>query len=185
VHDPLYFLGVLGRWYLPVLLVAPLALWPGWWRRAGRGDRRLLALGGLLFLAVMVGFSLPVQKNPWYVHAALAGCAWVMGALGAGLLGERLAHWLRPERVLVVAAVAVAWVFFPVPKHGDEDPLYWLYAGERPVFTADGPRVVANCSSLGAWMADHSFSLVWGARSVPCTAPAELAFDGHEVRPLH
>ncbi|HZJ55265.1 MAG TPA: hypothetical protein VFD38_14090, partial [Myxococcaceae bacterium] len=83
------------------------------------------------------------------------------------------------------AVVAVAWVFFPVPKHGDEDPLYWLYAGERPVFTADRPRVVANCSPLGAWMADHSFSLVWGAHSVPCSAPAELAFDGHEVRPLH
>ncbi|HZJ55459.1 MAG TPA: glycosyltransferase 87 family protein, partial [Myxococcaceae bacterium] len=80
VHDPLYFLGVLGRWYLPVLLVAPLALWPGWWRRAGRGDRRLLALGGLLLLTVVVGFSFPVQKNPWYVHAALAGCAWVLGA---------------------------------------------------------------------------------------------------------
>lgn len=181
VHDPLYFLGVLGRWYLPVLLVGPLAFWPGWWRRAGQGDRRLLALGALLFLAVVVGFSIPIQKNPWYVHAALGGCAWVLGALGAGLLGDRLVLWLRPERVLVAAAVAIAWVFFPVPKHGDEDPLYWLYAGERPVFTADAPRVVANCSPLGAWMADHSFSLVWGARSVPCTAAAELTFDGHEV----
>jgi 4-amino-4-deoxy-L-arabinose transferase-like glycosyltransferase len=181
VHDPLYFLGVLGRWYLPVLLVAPLALWPRWWKRAAEGDRRLLALGALLLLSVVIGFSIPVQKNPWYVHAAMAGCAWVLGALGAGLLGQRLVLWLRPERVLVAAAVAVAWIFFPVPKHADEDPLYWLYAGERPVFTADAPRVVANCSPLGAWMADHSFSLVWGAHSVPCSAPAELTFDGHEV----
>ena len=181
VHDPLYFLGVLGRWYLPALLMAPLAFWPGWWRRAGHGDRRLLALGLLLLTSVVVGFSLPVQKNPWYVHAAMAGCAWVLGALGAGLFGERLVLWLRPERVLVVAAVAVAWIFFPVPKHGDEDALYWLYAGERPVFTAGAPRLVANCSPLGTWMADHSFSLVWDARSVPCTASAELAFDGHEV----
>ena len=181
VQNPLYFLDVLGRWYLPVLLLAPLALWPGWWRRAPEGDRRLLALGGLLLLSVVVGFSIPVQKNPWYVHAALAGCAWVLGALGAGLLGERLVLWLRPERVLVAAAVAIAWIFFPVPKHGDEDPLYWLYAGERPAFTADAPRVVANCSPLGTWMADHSFSLVWGAHSVPCTATAELSFDGHEV----
>jgi 4-amino-4-deoxy-L-arabinose transferase-like glycosyltransferase len=185
VHDPLYFLGVLGRWYLPALLVAPLALWPGWWRRAGQGDRRLLALGVLFSLTVVVGFSVPVQKNPWYVHAAMAGCAWALGALGAGLLGERLVLWLRPERVLVVAAVAVAWIFFPVPKHGDEDPLYWLYAGERPVFTAGAPRLVANCSPIGTWMADHSFSLVWGARSVPCTASAELAFDGHEVHRAH
>ena len=81
----------------------------------------------------------------------------------------------------MAAAVAVAWIFFPVPKHGDEDALYWLYAGERPVFTADAPRVVANCSPIGTWMADHSFSLVWGAHSVPCTASAELMFDGHEV----
>ena len=182
VHDPLYFLGVLGGWYLPVLLVAPLALWPGWWRRAGDGDRRLLALGTLLVVIVVVGFSVPIQKNPWYVHAAMAGCAWVLGALGAGLLRERLVLWLRPERVLVAAAVAVAWVFFPVPKYLDEDSLYWLYAGERPVFTADAPRVVANCSRLGTWMTDHSFSLVWGARSVPCGASSELAFDGHEVR---
>ena len=181
VHDPLYFLAVLGRWYLPVLVVAPLALWPSWWRRASHGDRRLLALGMLLLTSVVVGFSIPVQKNPWYVHAAMAGCAWVLGALGAGLLGERLVLWLRPERVLVAAAVAVAWIFFPVPKHGDHDPLYWLYAGERPVFTAGAPRLVANCSPLGAWVADHSFELVWGARSVPCTASAELAFDGHEV----
>ncbi|HVP59083.1 MAG TPA: glycosyltransferase 87 family protein [Myxococcaceae bacterium] len=182
VHDPLYFLSVLGRWYLPVLLVAPLALWPGWWRRAADGDRRLLALGAVLLVTVVVGFSVPVQKNPWYVHAAMAGCAWVLGALGAGLLGERLVRWLRPERVLVAAALAVAWVFFPVPKHGDQDALYWLYAGERPAFTADAPRVVANCSPLGAWMADQSFSLVWGARSVPCSASAELEFDGREVR---
>ncbi len=182
VHDPLYFLGVLGRWYLPVLLVAPLALWPGWWRRAAHGDRRLLALGALLLVSVVVGFSVPIQKNPWYLHAAIAGCAWVLGALSAGLLGERVVLWLRPERVLVAAAVAIAWVFFPVPKHADEDALYWLYAGERPVFTAHTPRVVANCSPLGRWMADHSFSLVWGARSVPCTASAELAFDGREVR---
>jgi 4-amino-4-deoxy-L-arabinose transferase-like glycosyltransferase len=182
VHDPLYFLGVLGRWYLPALLAAPLVLWPGWWRRAGQGDRRLLALGMLLLVSVVVGFSIPVQKNPWYVHAAMAGCAWLLGALGGGLLGDRLVAWLRPERVLVAAAVAVAWIFFPVPKHGDTDPLYWLYAGERPVFTADAPRVVANCSPLGTWMAENSFSLVWGARSVPCTASAELAFDGHDVR---
>ena len=111
----------------------------------------------------------------------MAGCAWVLGALGAGLLGERLVLWLRPERVLVAAAVAVAWIFFPVPKHGDEDALYWLYAGERPVFTAGAPRLVANCSPLGTWVADHSFSLVWGAHSVPCSTSAELAFDGHEV----
>ena len=181
VHDPLYFLGVLCRWYLPALLAAPLVLWPGWWRRAGQGDRRLVALGMLLMVSVVVGFSIPIQKNPWYVHAAMAGCAWVLGALGGGLLGERLVAWLRPERVLVAAAVAVAWIFFPVPKHGDTDPLYWLYAGERPVFTADAPRVVANCSQLGTWMADNSFSLVWGARSVPCTASAELAFDGRDV----
>jgi hypothetical protein len=136
----------------------------------------------LLLVSVVVGFSIPVQKNPWYVHAAMAGCAWLLGALGGGLLGDRLVAWLRPERVLVAAAVAVAWIFFPVPKHGDTDPLYWLYAGERPVFTADAPRVVANCSPLGTWMAENSFSLVWGARSVPCTASAELAFDGHDVR---
>ena len=183
VHSPLYFLGALGRWYLPVLLLAPLALWPGWWRRAAQGDRRLLGLGLLLTLTVVGGFSVAVQKNPWYVHAALAGCAWTLGALGAGPLGERMVRWLRPERVLMVAAVAVAWVFFPVPKHGDEDPLYWLYAGERPVFSADAPREIANCSSLGPWVAGHSFSLVWGARSVPCGTSAAVSFDGHTLRP--
>jgi len=181
VPDPFYVLSMLGRWYLPVLLVAPLALWPGWWRRAAQADRRLLALGILLVTSVVVGFSVPAQKNQWYVHAAMAGCAWVVGALCAGLLGERIVLWLRPERVLVVAAVAIAWIFFPVPKHGGEDPLYWLYAGERPAFTTGAPRLVANCSPIGTWMADHSFSLVWGARSVPCTASAEVAFDGHEL----
>lgn len=182
VHDPLYFLGVLERWYLPVLLALPLAIWPGWWRRAGPGDRRLLGLGVSLVASVVIGFSLPVQKNPWYLHAAMAGCAWTLGALGSELFGDRLMRWVRPERVLVTTAVAVAWLFFPAPKHGEDDALYWLYAAEQPAFTADAPRVVANCSALGAWMADHSFSLVWGAHSVPCATPASLAFDGREVR---
>jgi len=184
VNDPLYYLPVLGRWYLPALVLAPLALWPGFRRRATEGERRLVALGALLAGTVMLGFTVPVQKHPWYLHAGIAGFAWLLGGLGAALVGDRLVRWVRPELVLPVTAVAVAWVLSPLPKHADDDALYRVYAGERPVFTAGAPREVANCSRLGAWVADHSFALVWGARAVPCDAPAAFVFDGRRLRPV-
>lgn len=86
VHEPLYFLGVLGRWYLPVMVVAPLALW------------LLLAL--------------------------------CRRATGLHRRHSATGRQLQPARDV-----------------GRE------------------PRLL----------------LVWGARSVLCTASVELAFDGHEV----
>jgi hypothetical protein len=172
----------LARWVLPV----PLALLATSWRwratSAARPRRFRELLGAVLVGSVAIGLLLPVEEDAWWIHAAIAGSGWVLAGVGLTLVRDSVFRWLRPERVLVAAAVALAWIFFPVPKHGDDDALYWLYAGERAEVTREQAPVIANCSSLVPTMAEQTFPLVLGARAVPCSAAAALTFDGREIR---
>jgi len=183
VRAPLYYLDSLARWHLPVLLALALGLLPAVRRRLGPSDRRLLQLGLVLTLTVVLGFSIVVQKNPWYVDAAMVGFAWTCGALADGLVGAWATRWLSPRVVAPLALVGIAWLFTAEPKQR-EDALYGAFTSQLPVLEGHGPVTIANCSALGDWMARHSFALRWGARVVPCSDEAALLFDGRIVRPV-
>ncbi len=89
-------------WYGPAvgaLMLAVLAL--RFRARLSRLSSDVVVLGAALWLGVVVGFSIPVQKVQWYEHPGLVGAALVVGSVLA-LVPEKL------DRLIALACVVVA-----------------------------------------------------------------------------
>lgn len=171
---PFYFLAVLRDWYLPGLLVLPLALAGA--RRDARA-RALLQLGLGLWVLVVLGFSLARKKYGWYLDAGWAGPAWCFAA-AASALPERVWPWLGRA----CAATALGWALFVVTGvEGRPTQRGRLLAtferSTAPAFPAGQPRTVGYCGQLDSWLATHLIDFLWDAQWVGCEAPASVCFD--------
>jgi len=178
--EPFYYLGPLWRWHTPLLPAIPLSIWA--WRRLRGGERLLVELGWVCAAAIVVGFSLPVQKAGWYIHPVMFGGALFMGSGLAALPLDR-----RRDRAVAAAAVAAAlgaaavtaWLAARPSSRGD---LYALHHLPPPRFAPGEPNQVSDCgTAVGDWRTEHLLDFLWRARRVPCEAPAPYRFAGAQL----
>lgn len=178
-----YFLPVLWRWYPVACLMLPVALWTA--RRDPRA-RPLIELGALWCLVFLVGFSLPAQKHPWYIHPVVAGCAWLMApglahaARALGATGQRHLTWA--VGALAAAVILLVWVR-PDAMRARRPEIEALHALPEPRFAPNQRRRVADCGELSIWKTKHLMAFLWDAQRVDCDAPAPLRFDGTRLTP--
>jgi 4-amino-4-deoxy-L-arabinose transferase-like glycosyltransferase len=177
-HSPFFYLASLGGWYLAGLLALPVSLWA--WRRR-QAVRPLLELGWVWSAVLVVGFTLPVQKNAWYIHPVVLGMAAILG----GTLVSFVAEKLDAKLAVVFACLALLyaglitgkpeWMGAPRPE------MRAVLALPHPAFRPDEPRDVANCSPLGPWIGDHLFAFYWQVKRVDCGVAAPFRFDGAKL----
>ena len=183
VSSPFYYLTPLRRWHLPGLLALPLVAWVGF-RHRSTETARLGELGALFAAIIVAGFSVPVQKYPWYVHPTMPGSAWMLGAVLATLLPVRFDR--AYAAVLAGAALLFLGLVHALPQRvlppGQE--MAAVHSAPAPVFSVGQPRHVADCSNLGTWKAQHLFAFLWNAERVECDAPAAYRFDGQRLASL-
>lgn len=138
-----------------------------------------LVLGAALWLGVVVGFSLPVQKYQWYIHPGLVGASLVMGAVLA--MAPR-----RVDRVLIVA-VALLALLWPLCRFVPwESRLTETQRHLAALQAAEGPRAgdaIEDCSGMDWWVSGHLVGFLWDARRVDCGARAAWRFDGERLLP--
>nr|WP_299246082.1 glycosyltransferase family 39 protein [uncultured Halomonas sp.] len=87
-----YLVEVLPWAWMPLVLALPWAI-PAWWRRARRGDARLLLpLSGVIL--ILVFFSLSPGKRGVYVLPTIPLLVLALAPLLPGILGRRVFNWL-------------------------------------------------------------------------------------------
>jgi 4-amino-4-deoxy-L-arabinose transferase-like glycosyltransferase len=182
--SPFFYVRPTLSWYGPAvgaLLLGGLAL--GLRVRLAKWLPRLrveaLGLGAALWLGVIVGFSVPVQKYQWYVHPGLVGAALLVGGVLALLPGV-------VDRLLTVAClvVALAWPFVRLAPW--DSRLSETQRQLAALQSASGPRpgdAIADCSPMDWWVSGHLMGFLWDAKRVDCAAPAAWRFDGKGLAP--
>jgi 4-amino-4-deoxy-L-arabinose transferase-like glycosyltransferase len=182
---PLFFVGPIISWYLAGLLMLVPAAWV-WSRRATDvGMRRQIELGFVVAAIILLGQMVPARKAPWYVHPAMIGFAWMMGATASALRKSRIEPWLAGTAI----ALSTLWTLgvgrnWPLLQPKLRDELVAVHRLPPPYFPPGVPHDVAQCSRLGAWAAENTFAFVWRARAVPCGSPAPYIFDGQKLTPV-
>ncbi len=176
-RDPFFYVRPTLSWYGPAvaaLAVGVLARLRG----AARLDLTILVLGATLWLGVIVGFSLPVQKYQWYVHPGAVGAALVVGA-ALRLFPER---WVKPLTGLALAG-ALLWPLIRLVPW--EERLSSTQRSTAALQRASGPSVndvIADCSSMDPWVSGHLMGFLWGAARVDCDQKnARFRFDGEQL----
>ncbi len=179
-HDPFFYVPVVLDWYAPAAVSLLVIAVVGALRKkrpwAWRLSPELSTVGALLWLGVIVGFSLMTQKYQWYLH---------VGAIGAGLLvGASLS--LLPSKwepmltvgllVFALAWPMVRWVPWTLTPAQEQ-----LAAVQRTPGFEGSDRRVADCSGMESWAAEHVFSFQWRARRVGCEEAAGHVWDGRSL----
>lgn len=180
--SPFFFVRPTLSWYGPavgalVLGGLALGLRGGLARWLPRLRVEALVLGAALWLGVIVGFSIPVQKYQWYVHPGLVGAALLVGGVLV-LLPATL------DRVLAVAALVTALGWPLVRLVPWESRMSETQLQIAALQGASGPRrgdVIADCSSMDWWVSGHLMGFLWDAKRVDCEQPAAWRFDGKVV----
>jgi 4-amino-4-deoxy-L-arabinose transferase-like glycosyltransferase len=177
-RNPFFYVQPTLRWYGPALgalALAPIALvlrtrvtW------LGRVRLEAMVLGAALWLGVIVGFSLPVQKYQWYVHPGLVGAALLVGSLLC-LVPARVDRWLT------VACLVGALLWPLVRLVPWESRLTPNQAHTAALQAARGPSpgdMIEDCSPMDWWVSGHLMGFLWDATRVDCGKPALWRFDG-------
>lgn len=177
-QNPLFYVGPTLSWYGPAVAALVLSV-PGllFRRRLTRLSVEAMVLGAALWLGVIVGFSLPVQKYQWYVHVGLVGASLLVGAVLA-LLPARL------DRVLTLACLVAAFAWPWVRLVPWEARLSATQRHIAALQAATGPgrgEAIADCSPMDPWVSGHLIGFLWDARRVDCAQPALWRFDGETV----
>jgi 4-amino-4-deoxy-L-arabinose transferase-like glycosyltransferase len=177
VSSPLFYLGPLATWYAPLLL----ALIPSFFiYRRFPAARSLLVTGWTWIATIVIGFTVPLQKNSWYIHPLIPGAALVIGATLAALLPRR--HWV----VVGVATAAVVYAGLALVRpdlvRRPQPAVEAVARTPAPAFAAGHAHVVANCSDIPPWRATHLFAFYWGVTRTDCGAMALYGFDGTSLR---
>lgn len=176
--NPFFYVGPTLSWYGPAvgaLVLAAVAL--RFRARLARFSLEAMVLGAALWLGVLVGFSIPVQKYQWYTHPGLVGAALLVGAVLA-LLPAKL------DRFLALGCVggALLWPFIALVPW--ESRLSETQRQIAVLQSATGPGrgdAIADCSSMDWWVSGHLMGFLWDARRVECADPAPWRFDGQRV----
>lgn len=176
--NPFFYVQPTLSWYGPAvgaLVIAGVAL--RFRARLPRLSIEAMVLGAALWLGVVVGFSIPVQKYQWYVHPGLVGAALLVGAVLV-LLPAKLDRFLA----LGCMAAALVWPFIAfVPW---ESRLSETQRQIAALQAATGPGrgdAIADCSTMDWWVSGHLMGFLWDARRVECADPAPWRFDGNQL----
>ncbi|MDX2015344.1 MAG: hypothetical protein SFW67_34445 [Myxococcaceae bacterium] len=179
--NPLFYVRPTLSWYGPAVAAAGLAVLALGLRRRVRWLARVrveaMVLGASLWLGVVVGFSLPVQKYQWYVHPGLVGAALLVGSVLA-LVPARLDRWLGVA--CVVGAVCWPLVRF-VPWEERLTPTQRHLAALQAATGPSPGDAIADCSPMDWWVSGHLMGFLWDARRVDCDQPAPWTFDGQAL----
>jgi 4-amino-4-deoxy-L-arabinose transferase-like glycosyltransferase len=176
--NPFFYLWPTLSWYGPAvgaLVLAGIAL--RFRSRLSRLSIEAMVLGAALWLGIVVGFSIPVQKYQWYVHPGLVGAALLVGSVLA-LVPEKLDRFIA----LACVVVALGWPLITLVPW--ESRLSETQRQIAALQSATGPRrgdAIADCSSMDWWVSGHLMGFLWDARRVECTDPAAWRFDGQRV----
>ncbi len=122
-HPPWFYLGLLARTELPILLGAAAAVFI-------RPRERTLGIFALLMLAV---YSLLPYKTPWSIMSAF----WALAALAGATAESALRRHPRAAGAVTLAAAAA--LFWPAPA------AVWTYAGTHP----DIRRIASDLERFG------------------------------------
>jgi hypothetical protein len=177
--EPFFYVEALLRWHVPLLLALPLSAWA--FRRLDAGQRRLMELGWVFTAVILVGFTVPVQKSPWYIHPVMFGGALFMGTSLAALPAQRWDRAMAAGAVglALCGAAFAAWSAAQPARHGD---LYAMHHLPPPAFAPGEPNQVADCGTVvGDWRSAHLLDFLWRAERVPCQAPAPYRFAGGQL----
>lgn len=171
-RDPFFYVGPTLRWYGPAVgaLVLAVAL-----RR--RVVLEAAVLGATLWLGVIVGFSIPVQKYQWYVHPGLVGASLLVGAVLAALPKKAETFITMACGLLAVTWPLIRFVPWETRLSQTQRQTVALQSATGPV-RGDS---IADCSSMDPWVSGHLIGFLWDAKRVACDAPASWRFDGERV----
>lgn len=179
--DPLFYVGPTLRWYGPALGALALGGLAVAMRRRLRFLTRLsveaVVLGAALWLGVVVGFSLPVQKYQWYIHPGLVGASLLVGAVLALVPG-------RVDRFVTLGCLvaALAWPLVRlVPWESRLSPTQQQTAALQAATGPGRGEAIADCSPMDGWVSGHLMGFLWDARRVSCESPAPWRFDGQRL----
>ena len=177
-RNPFFYVGPTLSWYGPAvgaLVLAGVAL--RFRSRLERLSVEAVVLGASLWLGVVVGFSLPVQKYQWYVHPGLVGASLLVGAVLA-LLPAKLERFIAAGCVLL----ALAWPLVRlVPWEARlSETQRQIAALQSAVGPARGDSI-ADCSTMDPWVSGHLFGFLWDATRDECATPAGWRFDGRTL----
>jgi 4-amino-4-deoxy-L-arabinose transferase-like glycosyltransferase len=176
-RDPFFYVGPTLRWYGPAVAALAIGL-VARLRGAARLAPTILLLGATLWLGVIVGFSLPVQKYQWYLHPGAAGAALVVGA-ALMLIPQRL---MTPLTGLALVGALVWPLIRLVPW---DERLSSTQRSTAALQRASGPEAgdaIADCSSMDPWVSGHLMGFLFRAERVDCDIrPARFRFDGEQL----
>jgi hypothetical protein len=181
--NPLFYVRPTLSWYGPALgalgLAALALVLRGRVRWLSRVRVEAMGLGAALWLGVVVGFSLPVQKYQWYVHPGLVGAALLVGSVLA-LVPARVDRWVA----LACLAAALTWPLVRLVPWDDRLTPTQRHLAALQAATGPGRAdAIADCSPMDWWVSGHLMGFLWDARRVECGAPARWRFDGRSLEP--
>ena len=180
-RNPLFYVRPTLSWYGPAVGAAGLAMVALALRRRVRWLSRVrveaMVLGAALWLGVVVGFSLPVQKYQWYVHPGLVGAALLVGSVLA-LVPARLDRWLAAA--CLVGALTWPAVRF-IPWSERLTPTQRHLAALQAATGPSPGDAIADCSPMDWWVSGHLMGFLWDARRVDCGEAAPWTFDGQAL----
>ncbi|GHB09768.1 ArnT family glycosyltransferase [Modicisalibacter luteus] len=161
-HEPWYYylLEVLPWAWLPLVLTLPWAA-PAWWRRARRGDARvLLPLSGVVLIVLF--FSLSAGKRGVYMLPTVPLLVLALAPLLPGLLPRRGLNWLATAVLtllggLFLVAGLSGWLGLPALselsiRYGITPWAWWVLLGLVAAGLLAWLRPRRGVAALALWL---------------------------------
>lgn len=180
-RNPFFYVGPTLSWYGPavgalVLSVLAVALKKRL-KFLVRVSPEAMVLGAALWLGLIVGFSVPVQKYQWYVHPGLVGASLLVGSV-------LVLVPVKIDRFIAIGCVVVALAWPLVRFVSWDSRLSETQKQIAALQSSSGPAradAIADCSPMDPWVSGHLFGFLWDAKRVDCAEPASWRFDGERL----